>query len=120
MSRKPRSKGLANDDSVVFDDDNPEWTEADFAAARPADEVMGPELAALLVRRPGRPPKPVAERKEAVSIRLSPDVLAHFRAQGPGWQTRIDDLLRSHIATPASVREAAAPYRAQKKRRDPR
>ena len=36
MSHKP---------TVVFDDDNPEWTEADFARARPASELP-PELAA--------------------------------------------------------------------------
>ncbi|MFY9292720.1 MAG: BrnA antitoxin family protein [Methylorubrum rhodinum] len=48
-----------------------------------------------LVRR-GRPPKPDA--KEAVSLRLSPEVLAHFRAGGPGWQTRIDAVLRDAVA----------------------
>ena len=47
-----------------------------------------------LVRR-GRPPS--ENRKEAVSIRLSPDVLRHFRSGGPGWQTRIDDILRDWI-----------------------
>ena len=44
-----------------------------------------------LVRR-GRPPS--AAKKEAVSIRLSPDVLTYFRAGGPGWQTRVDAELR--------------------------
>jgi uncharacterized protein (DUF4415 family) len=42
----------------------------------------------------GRPPKPVGEHKEKVTLRLSPEVLAYFRAQGPGWQTRIDETLR--------------------------
>jgi uncharacterized protein (DUF4415 family) len=42
----------------------------------------------------GRPLKDAADRKVAVSIRLSPDVLAHFRAGGPGWQSRIDEALR--------------------------
>jgi uncharacterized protein (DUF4415 family) len=78
-------------------DDNPEWTEEDFARARPADEVIGPEMAAKLVRRPGRPPMAEGEKKEAVSIRLSPDVLAHFRATGEGWQTRIDEALRKVV-----------------------
>ena len=32
-------------------DENPEWTEEDFAKARPASEVLPPEVAALLVRR---------------------------------------------------------------------
>jgi uncharacterized protein (DUF4415 family) len=32
-------------------DDNPEWTDEDFANARPASEVLGPEIAARLIRR---------------------------------------------------------------------
>jgi uncharacterized protein (DUF4415 family) len=42
----------------------------------------------------GRPAKAAADRKEKVTLRLSPDVLAHFRGGGPGWQTRIDEALR--------------------------
>lgn len=42
----------------------------------------------------GRPAKAPEERKEKVTLRLSPDVLAFFRAQGPGWQTRIDETLK--------------------------
>jgi uncharacterized protein (DUF4415 family) len=44
-----------------------------------------------LVRR-GRPKS--ANPKEAVNIRLDTDVVEHFRKSGPGWQTRINDLLR--------------------------
>ncbi|MFO1116496.1 MAG: BrnA antitoxin family protein [Beijerinckiaceae bacterium] len=32
--------------------------------------------------------------KEALNIRLDADVLEHFRATGPGWQTRINAALR--------------------------
>src|SRR5690349_10557275 len=53
---------------------------------READPPLG--------RRRGRPVKAEEERKELVSLRLSPDVLAWLRATGPGWQTRVDDLLR--------------------------
>lgn len=28
-----------------------------------------------------------------ISIRLSPEVVAHFKAKGKGWQTRIDEAL---------------------------
>ena len=47
-----------------------------------------------LVRRAklGRPKKDAP--KEAVNIRLDPDVLAHFRATGRGWQSRINAALR--------------------------
>lgn len=47
-----------------------------------------------LIRR-GRPPSDAP--KKAVSIRLSPEVLRHFRAGGKGWQTRIDDELRKVV-----------------------
>lgn len=44
-----------------------------------------------LVRR-GRPRSDAP--KEAVSLRLDPDVLAHYRATGPRWQSRINEDLR--------------------------
>jgi uncharacterized protein (DUF4415 family) len=36
--------------------------------------------------------------KQAVSIRLDPDVIGWFRAQGPGYQTRINAVLRAFVA----------------------
>lgn len=45
----------------------------------------------------GRPVKPAGERKEQVTLRLSPQVLAHFRGQGRGWQTRIDEALQAAV-----------------------
>ena len=76
-------------------DDNPPWTEEDWARARPASEVHGAEVLALLVRnRGGRPPKPIAERKRQVTLRLAPDLLETMRATGPGWQTRAEAALR--------------------------
>jgi uncharacterized protein (DUF4415 family) len=36
----------------------------------------------------------MAAPKEAVNIRLDPDVLAYFRGTGPGWQSRINAALR--------------------------
>jgi uncharacterized protein (DUF4415 family) len=32
-----------------------------------------------------------------VSLRLDPDVLEHFRATGPGWQSRINAALRKAV-----------------------
>ncbi len=40
----------------------------------------------------GRPK--AASPKVSTTIRLSPDVLDHFKAGGPGWQGRIDEALR--------------------------
>lgn len=43
-------------------------------------------------KRMGRPP--AALTKEAITIRLDRDVIAHFKASGDGWQTRINEALR--------------------------
>ena len=78
-------------DGASFDDDNPEWTAQMFAKARPAEEVLPPEVLAAFKRPRGRPAK--AAPKVRVAVRLDPDVVAHFRATGPGWQTRINEAL---------------------------
>jgi uncharacterized protein (DUF4415 family) len=85
MPRKPKQP------RVVFDDDNPEWTKADFARARPPAEVLPPHLLAQFKKTRGSQKAPT---KVAVSIRLSPEVVKHFKAKGPGWQSRIDKALR--------------------------
>lgn len=82
---------------VVFDDDNPEWTEEDFAKARPASEMLPPEVVAAFAKPRGRPVKPAEIRKRNVSLRLSPDVLDGLRATGRGWQTRADEMLREGL-----------------------
>ena len=69
---------------------NPEWTKADFAKAKPFAEAL-PELAASIRR--GRGPNK-APTKKLVSLRLSPEVVEHFKSKGPGWQVKIDDVLR--------------------------
>jgi uncharacterized protein (DUF4415 family) len=78
----------------VIDRDNPEWTVAEFARARPASEVHGQAVAAMLKRGRGRPPMPPEKRKRQVTVRLSPEILAAARATGPGWQARVNEALR--------------------------
>ncbi len=68
----------------------PELTDEWF---RRADVYHGGKL----VRR-GRPPSPV--RKRAVSLRLDPEVIAHFRCSGRGWQSRINAALRKVAKLP--------------------
>lgn len=75
-------------------DDNPEWTDDDFALARPADEVLPAAAVAALVRNRGG--RPAGSTKEQVSLRLDKDMLARWRAEGPGWQSRMNDVLRRH------------------------
>jgi uncharacterized protein (DUF4415 family) len=80
-------------------------TEEDLAGAEPFVEAH-PELAASILReRPelgetmerarGRPK--LARPKEQVSIRLDPDVLAKLKATGPGWQSRVNEILRKAV-----------------------
>ena len=76
---------------------NAHSTDRDF------DPDTAPDLAAdgwpekferVAVRR-GRPPS--ANPKISTTIRLSRDVIEHFKAGGRGWQTRIDAALREWI-----------------------
>ncbi len=78
--------------------DNPELTKADFASAKPFAEVF-PDLAASI--RKGRGPNK-APTKKLVSLRLSPEVIEHFKATGDGWQSRIDETLRKVVKRKAS------------------
>jgi uncharacterized protein (DUF4415 family) len=47
-------------------------------------------------KAPEPPPKKTAlpSVKELVSLRIDQDVLEHFQEGGPGWQERINDVLR--------------------------
>lgn len=84
-----------NIEMPVSPDDNPEWTDADFAKARPASELVSAAVVDALVRSKGGRPR--GETKELVSLRIDKDVLARFRAPGPGWQSRINAALRKAV-----------------------
>lgn len=64
------------------DSDNPPWSE----------EMLGPPT----LKR-GRGPQK-APTKVLTAIRLDADVIAFFRAHGPGYQTRINEVLRKSVA----------------------
>ncbi|MBP2511253.1 uncharacterized protein (DUF4415 family) [Agrobacterium tumefaciens] len=55
------------------------------ALFKPAKKVAAPA-----VERPAIP-----NTKELVSLKIDSDVLAHFQADGQGWQERINDTLRA-------------------------
>jgi len=83
------------DADIQHDADSPATAAADWEGA--VLKQGGVTLGRVRARGPNkRPPK------EQVAIRLSPDVLAAFRADGPGWQTRIDAALRDWLKTHAS------------------
>ncbi|MEQ1888869.1 MAG: BrnA antitoxin family protein [Alphaproteobacteria bacterium] len=80
-------KKSASKSEWIDPDDAPELTEEWFESA---DYYEGGKLI-----RPGRPR--AAAPKEAISLRLDPDIVAHFRATGPGWQSRINEALRKAV-----------------------
>lgn len=82
------------EDFFGTDPENPEWTEEDFARARPGHELPS-EILRAFPRTPRGPQR--APTKQLVSIRLSAEVLAAFRATGRGWQGRIDAALKAHL-----------------------
>ena len=45
--------------------------------------------------------------KRPVSLRLDPDVLAHFRRSGRGWQSRINAVLRKAAKLPEKKQKKA-------------
>jgi uncharacterized protein (DUF4415 family) len=67
-------------------------TDDEIAAAVASDADAAPldvdwSQAVLIV-----PPK-----KKAISIRIDPDVLDYFKNEGPGYQRRINAVLRSYV-----------------------
>lgn len=52
---------------------------------------------AVTRRRAGRPAG--SGTKEQVAIRVDREVLAAFRAAGPGWQTRMNEALKDWLKT---------------------
>lgn len=71
---------------------------------RPAAQLYAEKVAALpdvfpakqVTRKPGRP----ASGKVVVTLRLAPDVVAKFKATGPGWQSRMNDTLAKAVIPP--------------------
>ena len=83
-SSKPLLKGRRASAEWVDPDDAPELTKEYFERA---DLYHGNKLISR-----GRPPS--ASPKHALKLRIDADVVEHFRATGPGWQTRINATLR--------------------------
>ncbi|WP_089942843.1 BrnA antitoxin family protein [Candidatus Entotheonella palauensis] len=89
MSKEPTSKPLVNktdwkrvdamaDEDIQFDEDSPRTEPEDWAVA-----VVHQGL-------------PLPRKKTQLALRLDSDVLAWFKAQGPGYQTRINAVLKAY------------------------
>lgn len=79
---------------IVFDEDNPEWTEEDFKRAQPPHAILPAEVLKAFPKTRG---PQAAARKVPVSIRLTAEVVERFKADGPGWQSRIDAALKKAV-----------------------
>jgi uncharacterized protein (DUF4415 family) len=92
MKRKTSTKRRATE--------NPEWTKATFAKARPAavalPEIFGAGVARKMLKPRGRPKTGTA--RTAISIRLPPETLARWKATGAGWQTRMVEVLDKAVS----------------------
>lgn len=74
--------------------DNPPLTDEEIKNLRPAKEVLPPAFFEELDKaRKARGRPPLDKPKKPVTIRLNPDTVAKFKATGPGWQSRISDIL---------------------------
>ena len=77
-----------DDDGWLVDAKTGELIGLDPKIERPLSKA---QLGKATVRL-GRPPK--LNRKQSTTLRLDPDVIEHFRKGGPGWQTRMGEVLR--------------------------
>jgi uncharacterized protein (DUF4415 family) len=89
LDNPPKDPLAIYEDKPVDDPDNPEWTEEDHRRAKPMPE----KILDSFPKMRGRPRKPLDEKKIQISIKLHPKVLNHFKAGGPGWQTRMEQVL---------------------------
>ena len=93
---RERVQAFKEGDAIPYDPEDGPYDPNDAEAARAwlaqADLIRGGKL----VRRGKRGPQK-APTKTLVSLRLSPEVIEHFKATGRGWQTRIDGALVESI-----------------------
>ncbi|WEK04327.1 MAG: BrnA antitoxin family protein [Candidatus Devosia phytovorans] len=79
------------------DHENPEMTEEAIRRSIPAKQFFAERGLSM----PGRPKSETP--KVAVSLRLDQAVVDGFKADGPGWQTRINSVLAKSLKTKHSA-----------------
>ncbi|PSJ57690.1 BrnA antitoxin family protein [Kumtagia ephedrae] len=74
----------------MTDEENAAITAAALADpdAQPVDELFARN-------KGGRPRKDVV--KKQIALRLDPEVIERFKADGPGWQSRMSEILRKAV-----------------------
>lgn len=84
-------RGYTRDDWDAVD--SPELTAEDFAQMKPARDVLPVSFFEGMkeARKAGRPR--VEKPKQAVTLRLDPDVIERFQQQGKDWRSKMSDAL---------------------------
>ena len=97
MSAKKKMAAAANRGYAKADmddvSDTPEFTPEEMATARPFAEAF-PKLAASARRVRGKQKAPT---KQLISLRVDKSVIDAFKANGPGWQRRMNEALKKSI-----------------------
>jgi uncharacterized protein (DUF4415 family) len=96
----------------MVEDDTPELTDAEWEQGEvwEGNHYIG-RVKDVRTGRGGRPKG--SGTKEMVTLRIDRDILDRFRAGGPGWQTRLNDVLRvavTRVGATASAKINAAVY----------
>jgi uncharacterized protein (DUF4415 family) len=104
VNKQPLKPVIEDDDDVdlsnLHEDDAPELTPEMMANAKRLEDFPEHAAFAEFIRKGGRPTMPSDRRKQRITIMLDPDVLAHFKEGGKGWQTRINAALRRVAGLP--------------------
>ena len=86
-------KQVEADEPIAFDPEVDPYDPNDEAA------VEAFWANATITRGRGRPP--LAVKRPTLNMRVDAEVLEAFKATGPGWQTRINSLLRDAVKSGA-------------------
>ncbi|SLM31214.1 conserved hypothetical protein [Desulfamplus magnetovallimortis] len=80
-------------EAIATDPDTSEMRDEQFDQMRSVSELH-PEIVETYKRTRGKQKRPT---KTPIYIRLDSDIIEHFKSDGKGWQTKINDTLRKSI-----------------------
>lgn len=89
-------------DPGLIDDENPEWSEADFARAKTFSELSREHQRILT----GIMEENSAKKK--VPVPLPQDVVEKMQSTGEGWELRVEEAVRQWLARQGKRRKVAS------------
>ncbi|MBB6145803.1 uncharacterized protein (DUF4415 family) [Silvibacterium bohemicum] len=84
-------RNIAEDAPIPYDPEDGPYDPNDEAATEAYFD-------SAIITRPNRRGPQKAPTKQLISLRLSQEVVDHYKSLGPGWQARIDEALKKAIA----------------------